>query len=157
MNLSVPPAADALHPRVLVRVDPVLGAAREHLLELVGAAVVRRQDQHVGDVIEEPGTRAGVATVAVVNATREEVELAVVEDRAGIEDRPVALDRTVVDERVVAHPAHRDARPREGEAVLGRVPGHRRASLVDRSETTLPGDEAGGPTAHRVVPDCIPP
>src|SRR5665213_1941603 len=43
-----------LHARILEAVDTRGTRATEHVPELVGTAVARRQDQYVRDVVEEP-------------------------------------------------------------------------------------------------------
>ena len=101
-------AAHALDARVLVAGNTLRRAARQHLLELVAQSVPRGEHQHVGDVVEEAGSGSAIARVAVAHATGEEVERAVVMDRARVEDRAVAGDRSRRDDRRVADAPHRD-------------------------------------------------
>jgi hypothetical protein len=49
--------------------------------------------------VEEARAAAGVAPVVVPDGPREQVKLSVVKDCAGVEDRPVAVDGAVGDDR----------------------------------------------------------
>ena len=89
--------------------DPLpVAAARQHLLEPVVTAVLGREDEDVRDGIQEAGAQAGTAAVAVTYAAREEMERAVVRDRAGVEDRLVAGHRPSRDDRGVADASRGD-------------------------------------------------
>jgi hypothetical protein len=90
-----------LHARILEAVDTRGTRATEHIPELVGTAVARRQDQYVRDVVEEPRSRPFVAPVAVADTPGEEVVEAVVIELPGVEHRTVARHRPCFDNRPV--------------------------------------------------------
>src|SRR6476646_1022609 len=64
------PDADPLHARILVAMDSVLGAPGKHLLKVVGKTVAGREDEDVGDVVEEARPRPVVAAVSIAPAAR---------------------------------------------------------------------------------------
>ena len=70
----------------------------KHLLERVVETVRGGQHKQVRDVAEKPWPGSLVAGVALARAAREEVEGAVVVDRARVEDRPVAGDGARLDD-----------------------------------------------------------
>ena len=111
---------DEVDARILVGVGALGGRLGQDLLERVVHAVLGREDQDVRDVVEEARAAAGVPEVRVPHAPREQVEAAVVEDRAGVEDRAVPRHGTARDDWAVAHAA--DVDDRQG---LLRVTGHR--------------------------------
>jgi hypothetical protein len=89
-------------------VDALGGALGEDLLELVRAAVRGGEDEHVRDVVEEAWARAVVSPIAVADAPGEQVEHAVVMDRAGVEDRVVARSGARLDDRRSAYSPYGD-------------------------------------------------
>ena len=98
-------AVDPLHAGVFEAVDAARAPTGEHVPELVGVAVVRRENQDVRDVVDE--ARAGPASRSVAGAhgTGEEVIDAVLVEKAGVEHRSVPKHRTGLDDRPVAQPA----------------------------------------------------
>ena len=100
---------DELHAGVLVRVDVIGRALREHLLERVLTAVRRGEDEHVGDVVEKPRAGPVVPAIPVPHAPGEEVEDPLVPDHPRIEDRAVPGHGSCCDDRHVrdAHGRHR--------------------------------------------------
>jgi hypothetical protein len=94
-----PTASHTLDARVLDAEDVVGRAGREHSLELVLAPVPGLEHEHVGDVVQESRPRTGIQPIAGTDAACEEVEGAVDVSQACVEDRPVALDGSCLDDR----------------------------------------------------------
>jgi hypothetical protein len=92
-----PIASHPLDAGILDAEDVVGGTGREHLLELVLAPVHGREDEHVGDVVQESRTRAGIQPIAGTDAACEEREDAI-DVEARVEDCSVAGDGACLDD-----------------------------------------------------------
>jgi hypothetical protein len=120
-----PTRADALDARVLEAVSALVPSGGEHLLEGVVEAVLGREHEHVGHVVEEARPRPLVTHVAVANAAGEEMEHAVDDDQTGVEDRAVARGGAEVDHGRLAKTPRGDGECRIGHFLQPLYRSHR--------------------------------
>jgi hypothetical protein len=99
-------AAYALDAGIFVGLDAIRSPLGENLLKRVFAPVGGGEDEHVRDIVEEARPWARIPRVALAHAAREEVEDAVLDDHAGVEDRPVSGDCACFDDGPVADATH---------------------------------------------------
>ncbi len=93
-----------LHPGIF-EAHPLLGASEE-VSVLVLEAVGRGEDHDVGHVVHESRATVLAEAVSLANGPHEQVVATFVVDEAGVEERPVARDRTGFHDRPGPQPAH---------------------------------------------------
>ncbi len=98
---------DDLDPRVLEAVDAMVTGAGEDVGELVRHAIVRPEDRDVGHVVQESRARTVVEPIRVAHRSREQMEVTVVMEQSGVEDRPVPRQRARRHDRLGRHTTNR--------------------------------------------------
>ncbi len=92
---------DHLNTWVLETINTEIARTSEQIRKLVLQAVTRREHRDVRHVVDEPRPRTGVGPIRVANGAGEEMELPIVMQQTGVEDRPVARNRARRHDRFV--------------------------------------------------------